>query len=156
MRPIDQIRRERLAEIVSREGLSVAAKRFGKPDRQINDMLAKRKSFGEKVARAMEKSYNPDAEPGWLDKSPSAVEEIPATPAQPATAPGPDDWTVEQLMAALAEKLLKEAHPADVKAAPHDLERLIEKARDPDARIQMSTTRQLLPDRRQANSGRQR
>ena len=77
-------------------------------------------------------------------------------PAQPATALGPDAWTVEQLMSALAEKLIAEAHPADVEAAPSDLKRIIEKARDPDARIQMSTTRQLLPDRRQANSGRQR
>ena len=94
---------------------------------------------------------------GLLTPRPSAVEEPPSTPGvtQPA-ALGSDDWTVEQLMAALAEKLLKEAHPADVEAAPSDLKRIIEKARDPDARIQMSTTRQLLPDRRRANSGRQR
>lgn len=55
-----------LRMIVERDGLASAARRFEKPDRQLNDMLAGRKSFGEKVARAMEESYDPSRSPGWL------------------------------------------------------------------------------------------
>lgn len=60
-------RRKVLAAIVEREGLASAARRFGKPDRQVNDMLAGRKPFGEKVARDMERNYDPSRPPGWLD-----------------------------------------------------------------------------------------
>ena len=63
-------RRERLREIIKREGLASAARRFNKPDRQLNDMLAGRKSFGEKVARAMERSHDSSLPPGWLDAAP--------------------------------------------------------------------------------------
>lgn len=59
-----EIRRKILAEIVARDGLSSVAKRVGKPDSQINDMLNGRKSFGEKVARAIEKRYAPDLPSG--------------------------------------------------------------------------------------------
>jgi len=61
-----EIRRKTLATLVARDGLANAAKKFGKPDRQLNDMLAGRKSFGEKVARAMELKYAPDRPTGWL------------------------------------------------------------------------------------------
>lgn len=47
--------------------LTAGATRFGMPARQLADMLAERKSFGEKVARKMELAYAPDREPGWLD-----------------------------------------------------------------------------------------
>jgi hypothetical protein len=67
MNVLTEIRRANLRAIVDRDGLSSAAKRFGKPDRQINDMLAGRKSFGEKVARAMEAAYDPSRPLGWLD-----------------------------------------------------------------------------------------
>lgn len=67
MTSIPEIRRARLAEIVKRDKLSVAAARFQKPDSQIKDMIEGRKSFGEKVARAMEAAYAPDSAPGWLD-----------------------------------------------------------------------------------------
>lgn len=52
--------------IVERDGLASASKRFGKPDSQINDMLAGRKSFGEKVARDMESKYSPDRPAGFF------------------------------------------------------------------------------------------
>lgn len=65
---VADIRRANLGAIVERDGLASVAKRVGKPDRQINDMLAGRKSFGEKVARDIEKKYAPDLSPGWLDK----------------------------------------------------------------------------------------
>lgn len=61
------IRRLVLAHFVERDGLSSFAKRVGKPDSQINDMLAGRKSFGEKVARDIESKYDPSKPPGWLD-----------------------------------------------------------------------------------------
>jgi hypothetical protein len=69
-------RRSILRAIVERDGLSVAAKRFGKPDRQINDMIAGRKAFGEKVARAMEKNYAPERDPGWLDQPVASSSEV--------------------------------------------------------------------------------
>lgn len=68
MNELTEIRRANLRAIVARDGLSSAAKRFQKPDRQLNDMIAGRKSFGEKVARAMELSYDPSRRPGWLDE----------------------------------------------------------------------------------------
>jgi len=48
-------RRKVLADFVKSYTLSEASKILGKPDRQVNDMLAGRKSFGSKVARAMER-----------------------------------------------------------------------------------------------------
>jgi len=64
---IQDIRRENLQYIVTTQGLSSAARQFGKPDRQLNDMLKKRKSFGEEVARQMEEKYAEHAPKGWLD-----------------------------------------------------------------------------------------
>ena len=66
MKPAD-IRRQVLAYFVELDGLSSFAKRVGKPDSQINDMLAGRKSFGEKVARDIEVKYDPSRPTGWLD-----------------------------------------------------------------------------------------
>lgn len=66
MKPAD-IRRQVLAYFVETDGLSSFAKRAGKPDSQINDMLAGRKSFGEKVARDIEAKYDPSRPSGWLD-----------------------------------------------------------------------------------------
>lgn len=60
---IQDIRRAKLQAMVDAEGLSVVAKRFNKPDRQIKDMLQKRKSFGEKIARQMERDYKPTSLP---------------------------------------------------------------------------------------------
>ena len=70
--------------LVDRDGLAATARRFGKPDRQINDMLAGRKAFGEKVARSMEARYDPTRPPGWLDtldQVRSGAENIAAIPA---------------------------------------------------------------------------
>ncbi len=67
MTDIQQIRREKLAKLVDEYGLAVVAKRIGKPASQVNDMLAGRKSFGEKVARAIEVSWGADMPAGWLD-----------------------------------------------------------------------------------------
>lgn len=64
---ISEIRRLNLSRLIKAEGLSVVAVKVGKPDRQLNDMVAGRKSFGEKVARAIEKAYAPSRAPGWLD-----------------------------------------------------------------------------------------
>jgi len=75
------IRRANLRLLVERDGLSSVARRAGKPDRQINDMLAGRKSFGEKVARAIEKSLDPSRAPGWLDVS-GGVDLLPSVNTQ--------------------------------------------------------------------------
>ncbi len=96
-------RRERLREIIKREGLASAAKRFNKPDRQLNDMLAGRKSFGEKVARAMERSYDSSLPPGWLDAAPEQqIEKIePATVDLAAVA---DQSQIDEAARTLAEE----------------------------------------------------
>lgn len=63
--------------IVDELTLTVAANRFGLPPRQLLDMLAGRKSFGEKVARRMEKNFDPERPSGWLDRNPDS--EAPTT-----------------------------------------------------------------------------
>ena len=70
MKNIAEIRRQNLALLVEQEGLANVARRAGKPDRQINDMLAGRKSFGEKVARDIEARLAPEHPAGWLDLPP--------------------------------------------------------------------------------------
>ncbi|AEJ01233.1 putative phage repressor [Nitrosomonas sp. Is79A3] len=70
---IQDIRRAKLQAMVDALGLSVVAKRFKKPDRQINDMLAGRKSFGEKVARAMEDVSEPKVPNGFFDQDDNTI-----------------------------------------------------------------------------------
>lgn len=94
---IADIRRKALAAIVDRDGLSTVAKKVGKPDRQINDMLAGRKSFGEKVARAIESSYAPDLPPGWLDTEDKPQRIATAAP-DVNVAPGPAISHAEQAL----------------------------------------------------------
>lgn len=72
---IASIRRENLRRLVERDGLSLVAKHANKPARQLNDMLAGRKSFGEKVARAIELEMDPSRPPGWLDTQPPGCDE---------------------------------------------------------------------------------
>lgn len=71
MNELAEIRRENLRAIIDRNGLAASARRFQKPDRQLNDMLAGRKAFGEKIARVMERNYDPSLPPGWLDIAPA-------------------------------------------------------------------------------------
>lgn len=51
-----EIRRAVLRALVAKNTLAVTARMLKKPDRQLNDMAAGRKSFGDKVARAMEEN----------------------------------------------------------------------------------------------------
>lgn len=67
---IAEVRRKNLSALVDAHGLAVVARRAGKPDRQIKDIITGRKSFGEKVARSIEAAYDPDAPLGWLDIDP--------------------------------------------------------------------------------------
>lgn len=67
MSDLPNIRRRNLARLVEQHGLAVVAKRVGKPASQVNDMIAGRKSFGEKVARAMELAWDGDQPTHWLD-----------------------------------------------------------------------------------------
>lgn len=67
MDKIADIRRANLRRLIDRDGLSSVAKRSGKPDRQLNDMVAGRKSFGERVARDIEHRFDPSRPRGWLD-----------------------------------------------------------------------------------------
>ena len=68
MLDITAIRRANLKHIIEEHSLVSVAARVGKPARQLSDMVAGRKSFGEKVARAIEKEWDPSRPPGWLDQ----------------------------------------------------------------------------------------
>lgn len=64
---IKQLRRAKLELIVAKVGLSTFAKIVKKPDSQIRDMIAGRKSFGEKITRQFEERYAPELGRGWFD-----------------------------------------------------------------------------------------
>lgn len=55
--PLAEVRKINLQTLVDRFGQAVVARNTKRPDRQIGDMLAGRKSFGEKVARSMEAAW---------------------------------------------------------------------------------------------------
>jgi hypothetical protein len=72
MDDLSEKRRQILAGLVTDDvSLADVARMFGKPDRQIKDMIANRKSFGDKVARAMEefaiKNGNENIYPYFFD-----------------------------------------------------------------------------------------
>lgn len=58
MKIMADVRRGKLQELVDESNLTAVANRLKKPIRQINDMLAGRKTFGDKVARQMEQEGN--------------------------------------------------------------------------------------------------
>lgn len=94
MNELADVRRANLKAIIERDGLASASRRFQKPDRQLNDMAAGRKSFGEKVARAMERNYDAARTPGWLDLPPSDDPGHP-TPALPEpSTPSDEDYAL--------------------------------------------------------------
>lgn len=74
MTELAEIRRLNLARLVEHYGLASVAKRVKKPASQINDMVAGRKSFGEKVARALELAWDASLPPLWLDRQDAAAE----------------------------------------------------------------------------------
>jgi len=74
MKDVVSVRRENLRALVEQFGLTSTGKRMKRSVTQINDMLAGRKSFGEKVARAMEKEWDATLPPGWLDSEKSATD----------------------------------------------------------------------------------
>lgn len=64
---LPEIRRKNLQSLVDQYGLAEVARAVKKPASQINDMLAGRKSFGEKVARAMEDEWSSALHIGYFD-----------------------------------------------------------------------------------------
>ncbi|ALS64906.1 S24 family peptidase [Pandoraea apista] len=68
MTDLSNIRRQNLSDLVNKHGLSEVARRVNKPASQISDMLSGRKSFGEKVARAIEQAWGGQLPPMWLDQ----------------------------------------------------------------------------------------
>ncbi len=67
METLAEIRRKNLLALVEENGLTSVAARVGRSAAQISDTIAGRKSFGEKVARAIEQKWDPSRELGWLD-----------------------------------------------------------------------------------------
>lgn len=59
-------RRKLLDLEVKSRGLAVTARATGKPDRQIKDMIAGRKSFGDKIAREIGPLLRKDLSADWL------------------------------------------------------------------------------------------
>ncbi|WP_150124071.1 hypothetical protein [Cupriavidus nantongensis] len=81
-----------MARLVDQHGLAPVSRRLGKPASQISDMLAGRKSFGEKIARAMEVAWDSDRPTGWLDSEAASDLRSTDLPAkEPATASN-GDW----------------------------------------------------------------
>lgn len=64
--PITEARAKLLADEISRQGLANVARKAGKPDRQILDMAAGRKSFGDRIAREIGEKIRPDLDRSWL------------------------------------------------------------------------------------------
>ena len=60
------MRRELLRREIERQGLAHLARLCGKPDRQINDMAAGRKSFGSTIAQEIGPKIRPDLPRDWL------------------------------------------------------------------------------------------
>lgn len=80
---IKSLRRQLLKTEIEEQGLAVVAKKAGKPDRQINDMAAGRKTFGDKIARAIGPLIRPDLAPDWLLSPSPNVKKAPATTQLP-------------------------------------------------------------------------
>lgn len=86
---ITERRRKNLAALVNKYTQAKAGEKFNKPSRQLGDMIAGRKSFGEKIAREMERNYAPHYPAGWLDSpvtiDPDDLEDKPSnSSAQPS------------------------------------------------------------------------
>lgn len=80
---IKSLRRQLLKTEIEEQGLAVVAKKAGKPDRQINDMAAGRKTFGDKIARAIGPLIRPDLAPDWLLSPSSNTKKAPTTTQLP-------------------------------------------------------------------------
>lgn len=63
---ITQMRQALLRREIERQGLAHLARLCGKPDRQINDMAAGRKSFGSTIAQEIGPKIRPDLPRDWL------------------------------------------------------------------------------------------
>lgn len=63
--PLVALRRQLLKREVDAHGNAAIARAAGKPDRQINDLIYGRTSFGDKIARQLE-AIRPDLPSGWL------------------------------------------------------------------------------------------
>ena len=61
-----KLRQDLLKREIERQGLANVARLCGKPDRQINDMAAGRKSFGSTIAQEIGPKIRPDLPRDWL------------------------------------------------------------------------------------------
>jgi len=92
MKDVSSIRREHLAALVREHGLTAVATRMQRSVTQVSDMVAGRKSFGEKVARAMELAWDPSRSPGWLDVQAGELPKL-----QPAPRDAAPEWPFARL-----------------------------------------------------------
>ena len=105
---IAEIRRKNLAALVDKYTLAGAGRKFKKPDRQLGDMIAGRKSFGEKVATQMEKNYAPNHPLGWLS-NPVTIDPDDSEYkfSDPASNSNNDDGYNKDARLAFAERLIE-------------------------------------------------
>lgn len=73
--PLVSMRRRLLKQEVDAHGNAEIARAAGKPDRQINDLIHGRASFGDRIARQLEK-IRPDLPAGWLLLGPNQAEPL--------------------------------------------------------------------------------
>lgn len=67
MKNLSEIRRNNLNALVEEHGLTSVSTRIKRSPSQVSDTIAGRKSFGEKIARAIEAEWDATRQPGWLD-----------------------------------------------------------------------------------------
>lgn len=79
---VTEMRRRNLARLVETHTQAVVARRTGRVDRQISDMI-KSKSFGEKVALEMERA--------WFDSAGEAIDLIAPRPREEGSS-APNGW----------------------------------------------------------------
>lgn len=116
-------RRAILAIEIEANGLANVARKAGKPDRQINDMAAGRKAFGDRIARDIEPLLRADLPAGWLvfatpetaaahttRRYPTSDAPIQRVSAQEPTPASPDPQAYLADLAAQARDLADEAH----------------------------------------------
>lgn len=91
MKNLAEIRRKNLVKLIEEHGATTVANRTKRSIAQISDMQRGKKSFGEKVARAIEQEWDASLPPGWLDDEgdeashKAAVSESGFTPVQKRT-----------------------------------------------------------------------
>lgn len=111
MKPDDALitaRRRLLSVEVQQHGQANIARKTGKADRQIGDLVAGRASFGDRIARELEPLLRPDLPAGWMVFALTASKDAPASSELKVEEPPQNDYQ-EGLIDAKARVLTQQA-----------------------------------------------